>query len=51
MSEKTQCPSCGEECTSEELHECPGCDRPGCDYCMPLGKDCPCPECEDEEEA
>lgn len=46
------CPSCGEKCSPSEIHECPGCDRPGCDYCMPAGKGCNCPECcEDEEDA
>lgn len=48
---KCQCPSCGEECTPDDVHECPGCERPGCDFCMPLGKEHQCPECEDEETA
>lgn len=43
-----QCPSCGEECTSDELYDCPHCERIGCDYCMPSGRGCACPECDDE---
>jgi hypothetical protein len=27
--------------------ECPGCEREGCDECMPMGRGCLCPECED----
>ena len=29
---------------------CPICGRDGCDECMPLGRDCECPECEDSDE-
>jgi hypothetical protein len=49
--EKRQCPFCGEECVVSGVYRCPACDREGCDYCIPLGKDGPCPECEDEEGA
>jgi hypothetical protein len=31
--------------------ECPLCCRPGCDECMPAGRGCPCPECEDEDQS
>jgi DNA-directed RNA polymerase II subunit RPB2 len=27
--------------------ECPSCGKEGCDECMPAGRGCPCPECED----
>jgi len=48
---KCLCPSCGEECTPSGVCDCPSCERSGCDFCMPLEKDCQCPECEDEESA
>lgn len=28
--------------------ECPECYRPGCEECMPCGRGCRCPECEDK---
>lgn len=28
--------------------ECPECYRPGCEQCMPMGRGCKCPECEDK---
>lgn len=27
---------------------CPECGRSGCDDCMPCGRGCVCPDCEDE---
>lgn len=27
---------------------CPVCEREGCDDCMPMGRGCACPDCEDE---
>jgi hypothetical protein len=29
--------------------QCPECYREGCETCMPLGRGCVCPECEDLE--
>lgn len=47
------CPFCDEKKDEdgEALFalQCPVCDRPGCDVCMPLGRGCPCPDCEDED--
>jgi len=48
-------PPCGHEDCTEPYHpeepamalQCPGCDRPGCDYCMPAGRHCLCPACEE----
>jgi hypothetical protein len=48
---KEQCPFCGEECKESDLLTCPFCAREGCESCMPAGKNCSCPECEDEEDA
>lgn len=48
---QTQCPSCGEACKPGDIYPCPACEREGCDYCMPAGRNCTCPECEDEEDA
>lgn len=44
------CAHCGAENQDEDPHyrlECPTCYREGCSYCMPLGRGCECPECED----
>ena len=30
--------------------ECPECGAVGCDDCMPVGRGCLCPACEDDEE-
>lgn len=27
--------------------ECPECYRPGCEQCMPAGRGCICPDCEE----
>jgi hypothetical protein len=51
MPDKCQCPTCGEECESDDSCECPECERAGCNYCMPLGSGNKCPDCEDEEGA
>lgn len=29
---------------------CPQCYRPGCEECMPAGRGCICPKCEDEND-
>ena len=31
------------------LLECPGCGREGCGECIPCGRGCLCPECEDAD--
>lgn len=31
--------------------KCPGCSRLGCHNCMPMGRGCICPECEDRRHA
>ena len=49
------CPYCGTTPDDEELKllaakgrlTCPQCDREGCYNCMPSGRGCCCPECED----
>jgi hypothetical protein len=47
------CGHCGYVETDPEEHAyylvCPDCGREGCDDCMPMGRGCPCPECEDGE--
>lgn len=35
----------GEEPFSYRL-QCPECGRDGCDDCMPLGRNCRCPDCD-----
>jgi hypothetical protein len=40
------CPNCGCDCTGDEL-VCPECGRDGCSECMPAGRGCVCPECEE----
>lgn len=30
---------------------CPECYRDGCDVCMPMGRGCMCPECEEAPDA
>jgi len=51
------CPYCSEKLDSEDQKlfskygplECPECGREGCSQCMPMGRDCMCPECEQVE--
>lgn len=60
--EGTTCPFCGREIELEKEEresgsypddfgdyylECPGCGREGCSECMPCGRGCLCPECEE----
>lgn len=47
---KERCPTCGEECEPDEIRDCPYCERPGCDYCMPSERGCSCPECDEEDD-
>jgi hypothetical protein len=56
--EPETCPHCGEVRDAEELGlqktwgplVCPKCEREGCFECMPMGRGCKCPECEDGED-
>ena len=44
------CSVCGHEEKKEEFLyrlRCPTCSRDGCPECMPAGRGCECPECED----
>lgn len=47
-----KCGHCGHQAdpnsTEPYLYElaCPECSRDGCDECMPLGRGCRCPDCE-----
>ena len=43
-----ECPYCGKEAEIELT--CPECGREGCEHCMPSGKGCVCPECEEKED-
>jgi hypothetical protein len=57
------CAHCGVECQGDPeaepgdypedfgdyFLECPECYRPGCEECMPFGRGCVCPECEESE--
>lgn len=53
-----RCPHCEEPRSDEELSLqdkygpliCPRCEREGCYQCMPAGRGCMCPECEQGEE-
>ena len=46
-----KCGYCGKFNDSEEdphyILECPSCGRDGCGQCMPAGRGCDCPECEE----
>lgn len=47
-----ECSHCGELCSpvpDGHVLNCPKCLRNGCDACMPAGRGCLCPECEDPE--
>lgn len=54
--EDLTCPYCGAQLDAEELRivdrigwmTCPSCDREGCSECMPAGRGCLCPECEEK---
>ena len=51
MSEATEsCPYCGERVLTKEVIDCPECGRWGCPECMPAGRGCICPDCEDKQE-
>jgi hypothetical protein len=51
------CGFCGHELDSEDLElfakhgalECLSCLREGCHECMPMGRGCLCPECEEKQ--
>lgn len=47
--EDRKCDYCGYVDTTDEPAyrlQCPSCDREGCEECMPAGRGCVCPECE-----
>lgn len=54
-----RCPFCGVKRSDEEMGlaakhghlQCPSCSRDGCFECMPSGRGCACPECEQGEES
>lgn len=49
-AEVATCDYCGAEVeTDRDRLECWSCLRPGCHRCMPAGRDCLCPQCEDGE--
>lgn len=49
------CPHCREKPSKDDaemfvrlgFYACPDCNRDGCDACMPSGRGCLCPECEE----
>jgi hypothetical protein len=41
------CPFCGKSSEEQFIFECPECARNGCPECMPAGRGCVCPECEE----
>jgi hypothetical protein len=53
--EPETCPNCGAVRSDEEVKlaktrgnlVCPECSRDGCFTCMPAGRNCICPECEE----
>lgn len=47
-NETERCPYCGAE--TAVIYECPKCYREGCIACMPCGRNCTCPECEEAED-
>lgn len=55
--EGEKCAHCGkeqqqgsEDSVAGYVLECPECYRPGCEECMPMGRGCKCPECEEGRE-
>jgi hypothetical protein len=56
-AEPERCSYCGKELDEEDLAlfakhgplECPSCLREGCHECMPSGRNCYCPQCEEKE--
>ena len=52
-----KCEECGYDASDDPDGEtylyklkCPICERDGCDICMPAGRGCPCPDCEELKE-
>lgn len=56
-----RCPFCDNVVREEDIVQCPRCEREGCAWmpgsveypdgepgCMPAGRNCLCPECEEE---
>lgn len=52
---RRQCPHCNAVLSEDDVeyfaengfYNCPECERQGCAECMPGGRGCICPECED----
>ena len=48
-----ECPYCGRAVKEADILECPRCNREGCceslGGCMPAGRNCICPECEERD--
>lgn len=54
--ENAKCGACGHDASNDPNGEkylyklqCPSCDKEGCDGCMPAGRGCECPECEESD--
>jgi hypothetical protein len=50
-----ECAYCGADDDDDDeeplyIYECPRCYREGCPECMPGGRGCVCPECEEKME-
>jgi hypothetical protein len=45
-----KCYNCSESIEPKYRFHCPVCDRDGCPECIPAGRGCLCPECEEAEE-
>ena len=47
-----ECGGCGANHNPEDgllmAFSCPVCDEPGCSECMPSGRGCACPSCDEE---
>jgi hypothetical protein len=54
--EGAKCGACGHDASNDPNGErylykltCPTCEKEGCDECMPAGRGCECPECEESD--
>ena len=50
MTTTAICDYCGEPREERYRLTCPRCGRTGCPACMPGGRGCICPECEEKDE-
>lgn len=44
---RDRCEHCGTIGDGMYILVCPECEREGCQDCMPAGRDCVCPQCEE----